>query len=55
MTHRLTPIWRATLLLGALLSLTACAATPAKAPDCHGHYTPINTPDHYPAQEKKVP
>jgi len=54
MTHRLTSTWRATLLLGALLGLAACAATPAKAPDCHGIYTPINSPDHYPAPQKKV-
>ncbi len=39
--------------MGALLLLTACASTPAKPPECHGAYTPINTPDHYPATEKK--
>ncbi|WIG56433.1 MAG: hypothetical protein OJF61_002221 [Rhodanobacteraceae bacterium] len=54
MTHRLAPTWRAALLVGALLSLAACAATPAKAPDCHGRYTPINTPDHYPVSKKKA-
>jgi hypothetical protein len=54
MTHRLASTWRAALLVAALLSLAACAATPAKAPDCHGRYTPINTPDHYLTLEKKA-
>lgn len=36
----------------AVLSLTACASNPPQEakvpPKCHGPYTPINTPDHYP-------
>ena len=54
MTRRLTPILRVTLLLAALLALAACASTPDRAPDCHGAYTPINTPDHYFTPEKKA-
>lgn len=54
MTRRLTPILRGALLLGALFALAACAAAPYRASDCHGGYTPINTPDHYPAPEKKA-
>jgi hypothetical protein len=55
MTRRLTRILRGALLLGALLALAACASTPDRAPGCHGPYTPINTPDHYPTPEKKAP
>lgn len=54
MTRRFTLILRGTLLLAALLALTACASTPDRPPDCHGAYTPINTPDHYLTPEKKA-
>lgn len=54
MSPQCSPIWRGTLLF-ALLALAACASTPQKAPDCHGAYTPINTPDHYNSVEKKAP
>lgn len=53
MSRSLSLLWRGIVLL-ALLSLDACASAPQKAPDCHGAYTPINTPDHY-APEKKAP
>lgn len=51
--YRLAPLLREALLVGVLLLLTACASTPDRPPACHGVYTPINTPDHYPAPEKK--
>ena len=53
MSRPLSQLLRGIVLL-ALLVLTACASTPQRAPDCHGAYTPINTPDHY-APEKKAP
>lgn len=51
MSRYLSLILRGAVLL-ALLGLAACASTPQKAPDCHGVYTPINTPDHYPVEKK---
>jgi hypothetical protein len=51
--HRLALLLRGALLVGALLLLAACASTPDRPSECHGAYTPINTPDHYPAPEKK--
>lgn len=47
---KLTTKWLCVL---ALLLLAACASNPPQEPkyppSCHGPYTPINTPDHYPA------
>lgn len=43
-------------LVAALLALAGCASNPPQEPKyppkCHGPYTPINTPDHYPALTK---
>ncbi len=40
-------------LMAALLTLVGCASNPPQEPKhpptCQGTYTPINTPDHYPA------
>ena len=44
---------RGAVFVSAFLLLTGCVSTPAKPPECHGAYTPINVPDHYPAPEKK--
>lgn len=54
MRLRPSALGRSALLIGVLLALAGCATTPDRAPDCHGAYTPINAPDHYPAVEKKA-
>ena len=55
MRLRLSPLAFGALLAAALLVLAGCTSMPARAPDCHGAYTPINTPDHYALPEKKTP
>lgn len=55
MTLHPSALARSALLVGVLLSLAGCASTPDRPPDCHGAYTPINAPYHYPATEKKAP
>jgi type IV pilus biogenesis protein CpaD/CtpE len=55
MRLRPSALGRGVLLVAVLLALAGCASTPDRPPDCHGAYTPINTPDHYPAAEKKAP
>lgn len=54
MRLRLSALGHSALLVGVLLALAGCATSPDRAPDCHGAYTPINTPDHYSALEKKA-
>ena len=52
MGQRLLVVLRNALVISLLGAVAACASVPQTAPDCHGVYTPINSPDHYHATEK---